>query len=179
MAEDHHRVLIVMELCGKTTLSQYVRDVPGRKRLQESEGRDVIKQVLSAIDMIHSLNRCHRDLKMTNILINEHKVVKVIDFGFATEASTLLHMYCGTPSYMPPEIVERKEYAGKPADIWSIGVLVYKLVVGDYPFGPEDDPDLKSRIINVDLRIPTGMSSYFKDFVSRCCRYKPTERPTI
>ena len=84
---------------------------------------------------MHERNYCHRDLKVTNMLINNKCEVKIIDFGFACKAEKKLSMYCGTRSYMPPELINKFFYRGKPMDIWSLGVVLYKLVVGDYPFG--------------------------------------------
>lgn len=84
---------------------------------------------------MHNRGFCHRDLKVTNMLINSEGVVKIIDFGFACEAKGKLNMYCGTRSYMPPELVNKFQYYGKPMDIWACGVVLYKLLVGDYPFG--------------------------------------------
>lgn len=72
---------------------------------------------------------------MTNILINSKGEVKIIDFGFAIEADQKLRMYCGTPSYMPPEMVNKRAYYGMPLDVWSLAVVLYKLLTGSYPFG--------------------------------------------
>jgi serine/threonine protein kinase len=62
-------------------------------------------------------------------------VVKIIDFGFAAPALHPLKMYCGTRSYMSPEIINKQTYMGKNSDIWSLGVVLYKLVTGEYAFG--------------------------------------------
>jgi MAP/microtubule affinity-regulating kinase len=71
---------------------------------------------------------------MENILLqtNDMFSVKVIDFGFSVivQGDAKLTIYCGTPSYMAPEIVSRQEYSGKPIDIWSLGVLLYAMVAG-------------------------------------------------
>ena len=105
-------------------------------RLQEDEGRLLFKQAVEGVKYIHDSGFCHRDLKVTNMLISPSKMrVKIIDFGFAVPASRPLKMYCGTRSYMPPEIIQKKTYEGKPCDVWSLGVVLYKLLVGDYPFG--------------------------------------------
>jgi len=87
---------------------------------------------------MHDAGFCHRDLKVTNMLISiSTGIVKVIDFGFASTALEPLRMYCGTRSYMPPEIINKRNYMGKPCDIWSLGVVLFKLVTGTYPFGGE------------------------------------------
>lgn len=105
-------------------------------RLQEDEARVLFKQALDGIKYIHDKEICHRDLKVTNMLIDVDKYeVKIIDFGFAVPTDRNLKMYCGTRSYMPPEIINKQVYRGKPCDIWSMGVVLYKLLVGDYPFG--------------------------------------------
>ena len=63
---------------------------------------------------MHERNFVHRDLKLDNILVDENLRVKIIDFGFSVHATkdTKLHLYCGTPHYMDPDIVRKKEYYG-------------------------------------------------------------------
>jgi serine/threonine protein kinase len=91
---------------------------------------------MDGMNYLHSLNITHRDIKLENILIDDKLNVKIIDFGFGTcsPKTKLLNFYCGTPSYMPPEIVQKKEYLGPFADIWSIGVLLFTLLCGVFPF---------------------------------------------
>ena len=84
---------------------------------------------------MHGMGFAHRDLKMTNILIDESLIVKIIDFGFSCSANRMHSMYCGTPSYMPPEIVQKGNYQAKPVDIWTLGCVLYKLATNEYTFG--------------------------------------------
>ncbi len=91
--------------------------------------------ILSAIKYLHAKNICHRDLKLTNILVDRDHKVKIIDFGFADNTGRALHAYCGTPSYMAPEIIHKREYRGKEVDIWALGVILFKLLTGEYAFG--------------------------------------------
>lgn len=68
--------------------------------------------------------------------MDDNNVPKLIDFGFSTCIPNEIKykMFCGTPSYMAPEIVLKKEYYGCPADIWALGVLLYVLLCGVFPF---------------------------------------------
>jgi serine/threonine protein kinase len=124
-----------MELCGHNTLSTFAREQGGTGRLPEDICYKIFAQIVAGVDFMHQLNFAHRDLKMTNILIDNNLVVKIIDFGFACNSGKIQNMYCGTPSYMPPEIVQRSSYLSKPVDVWTLGCVLYKLVTGEYPFG--------------------------------------------
>lgn len=128
------QIYFVQELCGPSTLSQFCRKHE-KKRLSDDEAYCVFAQVLYAVQYLHLEGIAHRDLKLTNILIDESRTVKLIDFGFASSAATWTKEFCGTPSYMSPEIVQKKEYLGAWVDVWALGVILYKLLTGEYAFG--------------------------------------------
>lgn len=75
-------------------------------------------------------------------------MVKLIDFGFSVviAGGQRLKIFCGTPSYMSPEIVRKHEYDGKPVDIWALGVLLYVMLTGTFPFRGVSEQDLYSKI---------------------------------
>lgn len=78
----------------------------------------------------------HRDIKLENVLYDAAtQRVKLIDFGFAIALApdTKLNVFCGTPSYMAPEIVNKKDYTF-PVDIWALGILLFKTLTGTFPF---------------------------------------------
>lgn len=79
---------------------------------------------------------------------NDKENVKIIDFGFSTciPNDKKIKIFCGTPSYMAPEIVNKTEYCGPPADIWALGILLYAMLNGCFPFRGSTDKDLYWRI---------------------------------
>ena len=124
-----------MELVQGSSLLSFLKSKPYRK-IDESNCKFIFSQIMKGMNYLHSKNICHRDIKLENIIIDEKDLIKIIDFGFGTSAtkSKLLNFFCGTPSYMPPEIVLKKDYLGSNADIWSIGILLFTLLAGSFPF---------------------------------------------
>lgn len=76
-------------------------------------------------------------------------MVKLIDFGFSVlvnDARQRLKVFCGTPSYMAPEITRKSDYEGMPVDMWALGVLLYVMLTGAFPFRGTSEQDLYQRI---------------------------------
>lgn len=129
--ETTNHVILVMEYVSGGSLYSYLKQHSGR-RLPEQEAKRVFKQIVEGIRYCH--NRCitHRDIKLENVLLDDANNVKVIDFGFSTSIPNerKVKIFCGTPSYMAPEIVQKTEYRGPPADIWALGVLLFTILCG-------------------------------------------------
>ena len=142
-------VYLVMEYAEGESLHAYLKKQPHR-RLPEDECRRIIKQILLTLAYLHSRNVTHRDIKLENIVINNNQrgVLKLIDFGFCccTAPNTKLKIFCGTPSYMAPEITKKKEYSGPQTDIWATGILLFALLNGQFPFRGVTDRDLYAKI---------------------------------
>lgn len=150
---------LIMEHLGGGSLCSYVKS---KRKLTEAQVQPLMFQVAVALEHMHSLDVVHRDIKLENILFsdNSHRIVRIIDFGFSTRcaADRRLRLFCGTPSYMAPEIVRRHEYRGKPIDLWSFGVVVYACLSGHFPFAAKSQPDLYRKILRGTFHLPDGLS---------------------
>lgn len=138
------KVHLVMEFPGSQSLYEFVKSGENRC-LAEETARPIFCQVVRAVDYLHSNKVSHRDIKLENILYN-NGTAKLIDFGFAVSCAAKQRTYCGTPTYMAPELVCRKEYAPQPVDIWALGVLLYRMLTGSYPFKAKTERELFRRI---------------------------------
>jgi serine/threonine protein kinase len=172
-------IYIILEYISGHSLSTSLKRKPTR-RLEEFEANKYFHELLQALDYCHSKGITHRDIKLENTLIdNANKRVKLIDFGFATCFSNLkkVKLFCGTPSYMAPEIVSRKEYCGPPVDIWAAGVLLYVLLTGSFPFKGNSDSELYKNILKGHLVFPDYLSIAAKQLISKMLSLDPTKRP--
>lgn len=93
----------------------------------------------------------------------------MIDFGFSTclPHEKKIKLFCGTPSYMAPEIVAKVEYSGPPADIWALGVLLFALLCGKFPFKGQNDKELYNAIRFNELVVPDHVSPQARYFLHK------------
>lgn len=175
--ETPKRMHLIMECLDGGNLCSYVK---AKRRLSEDESRRIFFQILQAVEHLHMLGVTHRDIKLENILFAENKDIKVIDFGFSTvcQPGKRLKVFCGTPSYMAPEIVRRTEYEGKPVDMWSMGILLYALLCGCFPFRAKSYPDLYRRIARGTFAIPEELSASVKDLLRQFLTVDVSQRIT-
>ncbi|KAM3294012.1 hypothetical protein ACQJBY_037108 [Aegilops geniculata] len=158
-------------------------------RFSEDEARFFFQQLLSGVSYCHSMQVCHRDLKLENTLLDGSTAprLKICDFGYSK--SSVLHSQpkstVGTPAYIAPEVLLKKEYDGKIADVWSCGVTLYVMLVGAYPFEDPDEPKnfrkTIQRILSVQYSIPdyVHISAECRDLIAKIFVGNPASRITI
>ena len=102
-----------MELVNGISLLSFLKSKTNH-RMIDSECAEIYSQIIKGMEYLHDKNIFHRDIKLENIIIEDGHRVKIIDFGFSiiVDSNKLLNFFCGTPSYMPPEIVQKKDYTG-------------------------------------------------------------------
>ncbi|CAL5324697.1 hypothetical protein CsSME_00003777 [Camellia sinensis var. sinensis] len=177
---------IVMEYAAGGELFERIRNAG---RFSEDEARFFFQQLISGVSYCHTMQVCHRDLKLENTLLDGSPAprLKICDFGYSK--SSVLHSQpkstVGTPAYIAPEVLLRQEYDGKIADVWSCGVTLYVMLVGSYPFEDPDEPkDFRKtiqRILQVQYSIPDNIqiSRECRHLISRIFVEDPTKRITI
>ena len=131
------------------------------------------------------MNKMHRDIKPENVMINALGYTKLSDFGISKDLEDkdkLANTFVGTFKYMSPERLEGKQYTYS-SDIWSMGLILYEMLCGKYPFPKSevfmDIHDNISNIKYIDLPVYLNCSSELKDFVRGCLQTDESNRYTI
>jgi serine/threonine protein kinase len=152
----------------------------------EKEARDLVVILLRALKYMHDRDVIHRDLKPENLLLtspSDDADIKIVDFGFAIEIEGLnCTSQVGTPGYIAPEILNKIPY-GRPADMWSFGVILYILLGGYPPFHDENQTRLFKKIKNADYVFHTEywgeISEEAKDLIRRLLTVDMHQRLTV
>eukprot|EP01017_Pseudomicrothorax_dubius_P002737 TRINITY_DN10205_c0_g1_i2.p1 TRINITY_DN10205_c0_g1~~TRINITY_DN10205_c0_g1_i2.p1 ORF type:complete len:620 (+),score=120.06 TRINITY_DN10205_c0_g1_i2:131-1990(+) len=179
--EDQDNVYILLEMCSNQTLNELIKR---RKRLAEIEVQSYVSQIISGLKYLHANRVIHRDLKLGNLFLSEKMELKIGDFGLATKLELegeRKRTVCGTPNYIAPEILENKNGHSYEVDIWSLGVIIYALLIGKPPF---ETPDVKTtykkiRMNNFSFPDHVPISDSAKNLITRILVLDPTQRPTL
>lgn len=163
MIENSENVYLFTEFVAGTSLFTYLTRHAGKK-ISENVCKGLFKQILEAVDYCHALKIAHRDIKLENVLIH-NSTIKVIDFGFATINQAKCRTFCGTPSYMAPELVKREEYSPFAVDIWALGVLLYAMLCGKFPFAEKVESSLYASIKIGKFEFPGHLSDNAKELI--------------
>ncbi len=127
--EDVKTHYLILELCTNYSMNELVKR---RMRLTEQETQYYMLQITDACKYMHSKGVIHRDLKLGNLFLTKNMEIKVGDLGLAAKVNSTAdrkHTICGTPNYIAPEILDGKVGHSFQVDIWSLGVILYTLMV--------------------------------------------------
>ena len=174
--ESENKLYIVMEYCEGKELFDYIVK---RKHLTEKEACRFFQQIINGVEYLHLNNITHRDLKPENLLLTNKKRIKISDFGLSTKTNSyydFLTTPCGTPSYAPPEMLRGDEYSGIYSDIWSCGIILYTMLVGNLPCAESKEYLIYECIIKHNYEYPSYLSEAVKDLLEKILKVNPQER---
>merc|ERR1719481_2445541 len=176
--EDSNFVYIVLELCRKRSLMELHKR---RKAITEPESRYFVYQILLGCKYLHDNKIIHRDLKLGNVFLNDSMEVKIGDFGLATKVDydgERKKTLCGTPNYIAPEVLGKKGHSYE-VDVWSIGCILYTLLVGKPPFETQTLKDTYTRIKKNEYHIPSRVGPLARNLIQRLLQHEPHKRPSV
>jgi serine/threonine protein kinase len=204
--EDMYNYYMIFELAD-SNLMDYYNNI--YSELDEEMVFRIFRKLAMAVKELHELGIAHRDIKLENILIfsgkckktgNESFKVKLADLGLSkcSDKNKKFSDYCGSPIYSAPEVNGGMSYIGFKYDMWTLGIILYYLIHGDFPFnvfedevGDEDDDpeEIKKKIIeklfhkiqNDDLYFQPekNCSEELKSLMIWLLKKDPEERPYI
>ena len=131
--EKKKQKYIILEYVSKGELYEYIK-ANEKKGFEKETAQLIFYKIIKAIEAIHKKGICHRDLKIDNILMDEDFNPKISDFGLAAELKGKLKDKVGTENYKAPEMYRKGQYDGDKADIFSLGVILLILNVGNIGF---------------------------------------------
>lgn len=185
---DQNCLFIAMELVEGMSLQHYLNHLTQQNRpMEEEEIWHVFLQICLALRYLHDVKRVvHRDLTPSNIMIGSSpKRVKVTDFGLARKKkpTSMMDSVVGTMHYCCPEIVQHTKYTEK-ADIWSLGCILYAMLMLRSPFQGENPLAVASNIVEAKyepVADPPGVSysPELRELVSALLVPDPQQRPSI
>jgi len=174
---------LILEYINGISLLDYINKSPNKK-IDENFCKKIFYQIIKALDYCSKKNIFHRDIKLENILLTKNDTIKLIDFGFAIKCNNkneFQNFFCGTLYYMSPEIINKKKYLPYYSDIWSLGILLYTMIYGKFPFNANNNDDLFNLINEGKVEFPEDIntSNEVKNLIKKIIVVEPCKRPSL
>ncbi|XP_077782812.1 cGMP-dependent protein kinase 1-like isoform X1 [Podarcis muralis] len=171
---DSRHVYLLLEFCQGGELWAKLREA---RCFSEPVAVFCSACVVEALDYLHAQGVVYRDLKPENLMLDAKGYVKLVDFGFAKalRRGEKTYSFCGTPEYLAPEIL-RHEGHDFAVDFWTLGVLIFEMLVGRPPFHSAEPQKIYSKIMDGIFSFPVFVSESACSLVAKLCRRRPGQR---
>ena len=172
--QSDKKLYFVLEYCPGGELFELLSK---KRKFAEDQARFYAAQMVLALEFMHAKNIIYRDLKPENVLVDIDGYLKITDFGLSRmnvkekEARSI----CGTPEYLAPEIIMKIGY-GKSIDWWTLGCIIYEMLVGIPPFYSNNRSELFEKIKFSQPKYPKFLSEETKDLLVRLLSKNPEQR---
>ena len=141
-------IYVIMEQAKGIELKDYI----DKNEISIEEAKNIIEQIIEALDCIHKNNIIHRDLKPQNIFIDEEKNIKVLDYGLSKiidfTSITSTGDEIGSPIYMSPEQIKDSKHIDYRSDYYSLGVILFNMLSNKFPYEASSKNELFYKILN-------------------------------
>lgn len=178
--ESSDNFYVAMEYSEKI-LSNYIKL---KKRLSENEVSIFYYQIIQGLEYIHFLGIVHMNLNLDNLILNENNILKIIDFSLRDysnkgEKRFFKSLYSNISYYDSPEMLQGKKYNGIKVDIWSTGIILYKMLCYYLPFKDKNNDSLFKKILECNVEFPKFFSEESKDLIKKKLIPDPDKRISI
>uniref|UniRef100_A0A182Y0F5 Serine/threonine-protein kinase 40 n=1 Tax=Anopheles stephensi TaxID=30069 RepID=A0A182Y0F5_ANOST len=153
-------------------------------RLSERRALGLFYEVVKVVEQLHARNIIHRDLKLNNIVL-DRRTGRIVLTNFFLGKHLMNEQEClfdqrGSPAYISPDVLGGKPYRGKPSDMWALGVILYTIVYGKFPFLDTTPSALFRKIREADYTIPSGFNTTqeTKNLIKSMLTLNPDDRLT-
>lgn len=180
MREHQSHVDIIMGYCEGGNLGDFIQK---RGRLDEATAKVMFAELIFALKHLHVVRKVlHRDIKAENILHDKNGHIRLSDFGLScvlhADTEKLTQTYCGSPAYVPPEMIKRDAYTAK-TDIWSSGVVLYLMLTGGLPFNGSNIQEMMRSVLEDEPVFPPYLSEKGRLFLTKLLSKDANKRPDI
>lgn len=146
------------------------------KKLEWKTKMSILLDVARGIKYLHENSIIHRDIKSSNILIDNGYKAKLGDFGFITIQQDCTMTRCGTPCWIAPEIMQGDKY-DESADVYSLGIVMWEILTGKIPY--DGEPNIPDIIKGERPPVPKDCEESYATLMKMCWHTEPKERPII
>ncbi|TDH67131.1 hypothetical protein CCR75_002312 [Bremia lactucae] len=173
--QNDDKLYLVMDYYNGGSLFFHLRK---SRKFSEKRARFYAAQLLLSMSHLHELNIAYRDLKLENILMDEHGFIALTDFGLSKENVDVpdgAKTFCGTAEYIAPELLKGLPY-GKAVDWWGFGTLLYEMMTGQTPFFDRNRKRMFHNILHRDVVFTQAFSEDAKELLTGLLRRDPAKR---
>jgi len=149
--------------------------------LSEGKARYFFKQCVDALAYCHERRVAHHDIKLENMLLTTEQSLRLSDFGLSQKLNPMeggITSYGGSPLYMAPEVFSLQPH-NEQVDVWSLGICLYVMVSGTFPFVANNYTDLEEKVLFDDVPSIYGISEYLNDLIQGMLRKDPLKRLSL
>lgn len=173
--QSKDRLYFVLEFVPGGDLMFHIQNLG---RFTEAQTIIIGAEVLDALLFLHENGIIYRDLKLDNVMLDHEGHVKLTDFGMTKwemRPPSSTRTFCGTPDYLAPEIIKRQDYT-LTVDYWTLGVLIYEMLIAAPPFYGENEEELFKNIVSGKFSIPKSVSKEATSLINKLMTKQPSSR---